>query len=333
MHTSVIPASQLTPELLAAWREIQGNNSGLRNPFFCPEFTQAAALVRDDICVGVYSERGKVAFLPFKRIAPRKATAIDFSDYHGLIAPADFNVDGQTLLRAWGLSSFNFRYVPAVQQSFQHSTYEQKDSYTIDLAQFTDCNKEDRKLRKLAREVGPIRFELHTSDPAVLHKLIEWKRQHFERTGFEDLLRDRWARDLLGTLHNTETDGFAGRLSALYAGDRLVAAHLGLRSEMVWHWWFPSYDVSLGKYSPGLLMLLKHIEHAREVGCAEFDFGVGEEGFKRRFATDIVPVGRGSIKGSAWKQSIARKGWQAARRVSKSQFGDRCQSLLRKFRA
>lgn len=335
MRTSVKLVSELTPEMLASWREVQRNNPSLRNPFFCPEFTQAVALVRDDIRVGIYSDdqTGMVAFLPFKLISRTKATALDYSDYHGLIAPSSFDIDGQSLLRAWGLRSFNFRYVPTVQQSFYRSVFEQTDSHVIDLATFTDCNKENRKLRKLGREVGPVRFESQTADPDVLQKLIEWKRCHFERTGFDDLLKERWTRDLLGVLQNTEADGFAGRLSALYAGDRLVAAHLGLRSETVWHWWFPSYDAELSKYSPGLLMLLKLIEHAQQTGCEEFDFGVGEEGFKQRFATGVVPVGRGSLQGSGLKQIIARKGWQAARRVSQSRFGDRCQSLVRVFHA
>ncbi len=330
MHTSTIPASDLTPEMLATWREIQRGNPALRNPFFCPEFTQAAALVQEEIHIGIYVDKPleMVAFLPFKQVKKGKAAAIQFSDYHGLIAPANFSIDGQSLLRAWGLNSFDFRYVPTDQQPFQSSTFEQNDSHVIDLKQFTDSGKESRKLRKLAREVGPVRFESHTTEPAVLQKLIEWKREHCKRTGFEDLLRDRWTRDLLGVLQHTQAKEFSGQLSALYAGDRLVAAHLGLRSATVWHWWFPSYDAELSKYSPGLLMLLKLIEHAQQVGCEEFDFGVGEEGFKQRFATGVVPVGKGSMKGSGWQQSVAHKLWQADRRISQSRFGDRYQSLF-----
>ena len=50
---------------------------------------------------------------------------------------------------------------------------------------------------------------------------------------------------------------FQGVLSGLYIGEKLVAAHFGMRSRRVLHWWFPAYDPELGKYSPGAQLLLE----------------------------------------------------------------------------
>ena len=41
----IIKADQLTPDLVAAWSEIQRGNRCLASPFFRPEFTQAVASV------------------------------------------------------------------------------------------------------------------------------------------------------------------------------------------------------------------------------------------------------------------------------------------------
>ena len=335
MDTLVIPAAELTPAMLASWHQFQTENSTLRNPFFCPEFTQAAARVRSDIYVGILfnEDKSPIAILPFKKVGASRATAIDLSDYHGMISKADLQVDLPKLIRAWGLKSFEFRYVPTEQFIFQSSCVEQSDSPAIDLRTVGALKKEDRKLRKLSREVGPVRFESHVDDPAVLHQLIEWKRFHCQRTGFADLLKDPWSRDFLADLQQVETSQFAGRLSALYAGDQLVAAHLGLRSTTVWHWWFPSYNFELSKYSPGLLMLLHLIEHARDEGLAEFDFGVGEEGFKQRFATGGIPCGRGRVTANAWQQKVYQAQWRASRRLIQSRIGGTVRSLRHYLRS
>ena len=329
MDTLVIPATELSPAMWASWHQLQQQNSTLRNPFFCPEFTQAAARVRSDIHVGILFDEHKlpIAFLPFKKTGASRATAIDLSDYHGLISAVDQQVDLPKLIRAWGLKSFDFRYVPTNQVAFQSSLVEQSDSPSIDLAFAGALNKEERKLRKLSREVGPVRFEPHVDDPIALQQLIEWKRFHCQRTGFFDLLKDPWARKFLADLQQVETSHFAGRLSALYAGDQLVAAHMGLQSATVWHWWFPSYNPDLSKYSPGLLMLLHLIGHAREEGFAEFDFGVGEEGFKQRFATGCIPCGRGRVTATAWQHKVYQAQWRASRRLLQSRFGSTVRSL------
>ncbi len=44
-------------------------------------------------------------------------------------------------------------------------------------------------------------------------------------------------------------------------------------------------------------MLLHLIEHAQQHGFHEFDFGVGEEGFKQRFATGEKVVCGGACDG------------------------------------
>jgi CelD/BcsL family acetyltransferase involved in cellulose biosynthesis len=98
----------------------------------------------------------------------------------------------------------------------------------------------------------------------------------------------------------------------LYAGDILVAAHLGVRSDRVLHHWIPAYDRSLKTYSPGLILLLKMLEHAPAAGITILDFGQGTQEFKLRFANAQQTTAYGTVE--RWSLRYVRR---AARRVTR----------------
>ena len=66
----------------------------------------------------------------------------------------------------------------------------------------------------------------------------------------------------------------------LYAGDRPVAAHLGLRSDRVLAYWFPAYDPDLGRYSTGVALCLRMAEAAAADGIGHIDLGKGAARYK-----------------------------------------------------
>jgi len=49
---------------------------------------------------------------------------------------------------------------------------------------------------------------------------------------------------LLERVHRHSSDRMTGVLSALWAGDRLAAVHLGMRSPKVLHFWFPTFNAN-----------------------------------------------------------------------------------------
>ncbi|MEX1026931.1 MAG: GNAT family N-acetyltransferase, partial [Candidatus Paceibacterota bacterium] len=110
-----------------------------------------------------------------------------------------------------------------------------------------------------------------------------------------DVLRLDWVCDVLDRVFATSEPGFAGVLSALYAGSRLVAAHFGVRSKDTLHLWFPSYDVALDKYSPGLIMFTELFRAAAEAGIQRIDLGKGRERFKLGFMTGSLMLAEGCI--------------------------------------
>jgi CelD/BcsL family acetyltransferase involved in cellulose biosynthesis len=100
-------------------------------------------------------------------------------------------------------------------------------------------------------------------------------------------------------------------VSALYAGDTLVAGHIGMRSEQVWHYWFPAYDATHAAFSPGSVLLLRMIEHAPAIGITRIDLGKGESRYKSRFMNGSVPL----IEGRIERDSAVTTGRRTVRRA------------------
>jgi len=149
--------------------------------------------------------------------------------------------------------------------------------------------------RKLEREVGPVRIALASQSEEALTTLIGWKSAQYVRSGLVDAFRYRWMVRLLHRLLETKEAELSGLLSTLHAGDHLVAAHMGLRSGPVCHYWLPAYDVSFRKYSPGLVLLIEMTRAASSLGVGRIDLGRGDEPYKRRLASGNLPIAEASV--------------------------------------
>jgi CelD/BcsL family acetyltransferase involved in cellulose biosynthesis len=318
----VIPGKAIDSALVRQWRGLQESNPDLQNPCFSPEFTQAVAIVRNDVEVGVIEEHGEVlAIFPFQRKAGGRGIPVGgiVSDYQGLICRPDFSCDPRELLKACGLISWDFDRLPATQQLFKPFHKFCEPSAVIDLSQGYEAYVAERRtagteqikkcmnlMRRLDLELGPIRFVPHSPDPSALAKVLAWKSQQYRKTGWRDLFASKWGRSLVQQIHATQSDSFAGMLSLLFAGDNLVAGHLGMRSRTVWHYWFPAYGPQFAKYSPGLILLLKMAEHAPQIGLRTIDLGTGLTLYKRRLMNASVSVAEGSVERPSWLSLVRR---------------------------
>jgi CelD/BcsL family acetyltransferase involved in cellulose biosynthesis len=113
--------------------------------------------------------------------------------------------------------------------------------------------------------------------------------------GVKDIFGVNWTGALLHRILAAKQPGFAGILSTLHAGDRLIAVHMGMRSHSVWHYWFPTYDREASKFSPGIILLLRMAEAAQGLGVRSIDLGKGETLYKDRLASDAVALIEGRI--------------------------------------
>ena len=83
-------------------------------------------------------------------------------------------------------------------------------------------------------EVGPLRFVAHETAGEPFDQLLAWKLAQYVRTERRGSLQEKWAVDALKLMLERQGEGFWGMLSCLYAGDRLAAVHLGIRSATEW---------------------------------------------------------------------------------------------------
>jgi CelD/BcsL family acetyltransferase involved in cellulose biosynthesis len=303
-----VTAGALAASDLARWSELQGATPLYRSPFFRPEFTLAVARIRD-VRVAVVEDAGSVVgFLPYEVGRRRHGRPVGrpFSDYHGPVLDDAAALDARELVRACGLATLSFDHLPAGIGAFAPHVWSQGASPYLDLTDGfdpeaagrrapSDIRGALRKARKLAREVGPLRFVAHSDDPDLLAQTIAWKRRQYAETGVTDVLADATGRELLGHVHAAQESGFAGVLSVLHAGDQVAALHLALRSSGVLHSWFPAYNPELHRYSPGLVLLLELAGAAPALGIRELDFGKGEARYKLALATGAVPLQEGCV--------------------------------------
>jgi CelD/BcsL family acetyltransferase involved in cellulose biosynthesis len=312
MIVRVVPASSLAPPELARWSEIQGASPALASPYFCPQFTSIVATQRPDSQVGILEDGGAiVGFFPFQRgrLGMGHPIGSILSDYHGVVAADDVSFDARGLLRGCGLKTWDFHHLLASQTAFASSHRELRRSSIINLSGGFEAYAQGkrqaggstlatlgRKTRKLEREHGEIRFVAHTADTDALEILMRWKSEQYARTGAVDILAQGWIAEVLRQVQATQSDGFAGMLSVLYVAEKPAAVHLGMRSSSVWHYWFPAYDASLYRYSPGLILLARMAEHAPTIGVTALDLGASEAEYKTNLMNDGVALAAGIVE-------------------------------------
>ena len=321
MQVSVLPFSELDADHFSAWERIRGHDRTFDSPFFCPAFTAAVASVRKDIRVGVLEQNGSIVGLfPFQRGPWGDALPPggDISQFHGVIVEPDVPWNVDQLLKACNVSSWAFHHLPTSQTQFRSHYQCVGESPFIDLTNGFEAycaekkrsgraiEQAARKARKLEREVGPLRFELHDTSDDGFQRLLAWKSAQHLRTKVFDAFQLDWLVTLLDRIRQTQTESFAGLMSVLYVGDQPVAVHLGIRGKTVAHIWYPAYDVAYGKYSPGITLLLRLTKALARTGVQRIDFAARQHVYKTRFMSGAIPVARGVADRSRWKASLRR---------------------------
>ena len=311
MKITIVPAARLNPEHVDAWSQIQRISMELDSPYFRPEYTQAVAAIRNDVEVAVLEEHGEmVGFFPYQRARGNIAQPVGgrLSDFQGVIVRKDVNWDPLQLLQGCSLRAWHFDHMLTSQEPLRSHHRLVEDSPNADLSggfgayAMRHGGSEDSafsnlrsKARKLQQTAGPLRFEADIKDQKVFDTLIEWKTQQYLRTGATNVFAFSWTRALLERILHCRGEEFSGMLSALYAGDQLVAAHFGMRSRGVLHFWFPSYDPAFAKFSPGGVRDLELMKFLAANGAWRLDFGKGMDQHKSYFMSAASQVAVGSV--------------------------------------
>jgi CelD/BcsL family acetyltransferase involved in cellulose biosynthesis len=323
----LIPPGELGSAEIAAWHSMQRTTPSLASPFLSPEFAVAVGRFWPQAEVAVLTEGQSITgFFPFER--RRLGAGVPICGWlnsgHGLIHVPEAEWDPQQLLRGCRLSAWRFDNLVAGQRTFEPYRAAVVPSLVIALADNFDayyaklqmksprfCRELARRTRKLAREVGELRFVADSHDTNVIRALMAWKSEKYSRRGTIDRFDRRV--DLLDVLLTTRSDCLSGLLCVLYADDQPVAAQFGLRARNLLVGWFIGYNSRFSQYSPGLILVMQMVE---ALGATEIEvIHIGKPArYKDIFKTHEILASEGvvtsrSVLGVAHRARDASTRW------------------------
>lgn len=290
----------------AQWRAMQAADPALDSPYFRPEFTQVAGRISPDAAVAVFSRGGRtVGFFPHQRRGgAMQPLAAPMNDYHGVIARPGEAPPLEEVARALGATRLNVTAWVGATGADGRDLGEPRRTVQVRLgdegydgwyserrsSQGKFFKDKERARRSMETELGPLRVERGLRDPALLDWLIGLKRDQYRRTGRHDIFACGWTAELLHALLKADGDGFGASMAGLWAGDRLTALEYSLHAGDQYHFWFPGYEPSLARCSPGILLSMDTMRLAAEVGYRSFDFGFEGEHYKKYFCNGARTV-------------------------------------------
>jgi CelD/BcsL family acetyltransferase involved in cellulose biosynthesis len=143
------------------------------------------------------------------------------------------------------------------------------------------------------RREGELKVTHLTSGAAILRHLPEFFAQHIARwqvTPHPSLFTHAANRFFYESLCLTASDVPWLRFTRLDWNGHPIAFHFGFSYRGVYMWYKPSFDINLARRSPGEVLLRQLLLAAAAEGATYFDFGLGTETFKRRFADRSATV-------------------------------------------
>jgi CelD/BcsL family acetyltransferase involved in cellulose biosynthesis len=321
VKVEIVQGSALSGELVDLWDSLLDANPRLDSPYFRPEFTQLVSEVRDDVQVAYIDYGEGVALFPFQRGPLGLGLPVGglVSDFHGLVCAKRFDFDPRELLSKCGLQAWRFDHLLPTPGAFTPFQNQLRDSFYIDLGRgfdqyIRDLRKKsrtrvaniERKARNIERDLGSLRFELHTNQHSAFDSLLRWKSCQYVNTGTVDVFRYKWVVSLIHKIVCRAGSKFSGILSTLYAGDRLVAVHAGMRCSGVAHYWLPTFDRDVASYSPGIILLFHLARALADQGVHRLDLGPGTERYKMLFNNGSLVLAAGTVDRYVITQSIRR---------------------------
>jgi CelD/BcsL family acetyltransferase involved in cellulose biosynthesis len=344
----MVDFDDLGAEELDAWHRLRAANPMLDSPYFHPGFAAAVHAEGQRVRVAVGRDaRGEVcALLPCHRdgsvLRPAGWPGADFQG--PILAPG--TVFPPLRLLADGARSFLFDHLVPGSADFEPWVESSQPSPYLDttggldgyLGRVSRSGKDKmsearRGAARAEKSHGPLRFTADVVDEAALLRVVRLKRDQYRATGAGDYFAAPGRVALLSRLLHTRDTSFGGVLSTVYAGEHLLAAHFGIRSGRVLHWWFPVYDPEFGALSPGWILLREVIAACPALGVDRIDLGRGEDDYKRRAKTGQTSVSQGAVTRSAARRMLRRARNSLVATARSSPLGPQLRRAAQRLRA
>lgn len=347
MASRAVAFNDLTGREIDAWHSLREANPALDSPYFDPAFARAVNDSGRPVTVIVSGCVDRVeAMMPVHCDGSvLRPVGWPGSDFQGPILAFGTPYSPMRLLSGRG-KAFAFDHLLEPCPGFDPWVESRRSSPYIDVTGGLDgyrgrasrtgkdnLGQARRRAAKAEREYGPLRFVASSRDPMLLAQVIGLKRAQYAATGAKDFFAEPDRRDLIESLLQVTGTEFGGLLSAVYAGEHLLAAHFGLRSGGVLHWWFPVYDPAFSYLAPGWVLLRELISAAPGLGITRIDLGRGDDEYKRRAKTGESTVCQGLVTKSRVRQRLRVVRRTTTHALKSSPLGPRVQELARVVRS
>ena len=320
-------AGRLSAADAAIWARMLAADSPAPSPYMTPEYFLAVARARPSARVLIGREgAAPVLFFPYHCGGIAGAAGLGHaiggpvSDVQGVVARRGLGIAPKILMQAAGLSLLPLAHAPASDPVFGGITAKAHAFHVMDFSDGFVAYEAARaayaksafrtirtRLAKAEAQFGAVTHRFVDTDAASMHALMTWKRAQFAATGQLNVLEVAWVKALVDDLSKRK-DGLRAQLSSLWFGDRIVAAHLGLRTETTLHYWFPAYDAEVQELSPGNLLLYRMAQMAAAAGVRQIHLGSGDYRYKQEFANCSVPMRALTVMAPSWPGRAAETG-------------------------
>lgn len=148
-----------------------------------------------------------------------------------------------------------------------------------------------RQYKRLAN-LGSVYFlepTEHDKKVSIISKMIELKEQRYIQTKTWNMFADPRYKNFYNNLINVPLNNVEVNVIALICNDEIIACHLGLIHRGTFYYLMPSFDFrGWGLYSPGNILLEFLINNSIKKKLNIFDFSIGDEDYKKKWANEVV---------------------------------------------
>ncbi len=154
-------------------------------------------------------------------------------------------------------------------------------------------SKKARQRERTLRKAGTLTLETFRKAEEILPRIDEFFEQHVRRWSTREprsLFEDAPNRDFYRSVTRHLSASAAIRFTTVQLDGRMIASHFGFRYGDRFLYYKPAFEPDLAKLSPGVFLLEHLLRIASEESAREFDFLIGDEPYKYRFATTTRTV-------------------------------------------
>ncbi|MEO0465798.1 MAG: GNAT family N-acetyltransferase [Pseudomonadota bacterium] len=339
MRYSLLRADRAPEDVWQSLLALQKAMPERADPMFNPQIAKLLADIRNDTVIALCEDaEGIAAAWPLHLRAGNWARPVGgpFSDWHGPLLRAGFELDGPALLHGCDVSGMTvFGYAPvsgelcaAGERVGGHITVLNGDGQaaTEGIAmQYPKHGKKMRRLRRnLERDFTDIEFRLDDRSDESFQNILDLKRTQFADTGRHDVLSPDWAQHYIRALRAFRNDDLHLRISTLYLDGKFAAGEINMCSATVVHGWFTAYDRAYSAYSPGYLVTEEIQRDMPSRGQHIYDSGCDLDHYKKYTSNAMLPLDRGVLRTanqSLAPQRVLGAGWRGLEAIMPGKAG------------